>query len=159
VLDAHFFGQSWLAKYPVKNISALPLLKGVAFKDYPSAIFLAPDQGSQRRLALQGTTKNRTNSFDIDILHDESFISAVKNQIVAVVDDLVETGGTAVKFAEVCRNAGAKDVIALITHGLLDSGVKRLKEAYSKVYITNSIEHADGDIDVSDLVLNELLSV
>lgn len=158
VLDAHFFGQPWLEKYPVKNVSALPLLKEAAIKDYPSAIFLAPDQGSQRRLALQGTTKNRTNSFEVDILHDESFVSAVKDQVVAVVDDLVETGGTAVKFAEVCRNIGAKDVIALVTHGLLYSGVERLKQVYSKVYLTNSIKNPDGNIDVSNLILDELLS-
>ena len=158
VLDGHFFGQSWLEKYPVKNISALPLLKDVTLKDYPSAIFLAPDQGSQRRLGLQGTTKTRTNSFDVDIMHDELFVSAVKNQVVAVADDLVETGGTAIKFAEVCRKVGAKDVIALISHGLLDSGVKRLKEVYSKVYLTNSIECPDGNIDVSGLILDELLS-
>ncbi len=138
-LDAHFFGQSWFEKYPIKNISASPILKEEAFKDYPSAVFLAPDQGSQRRMMLQGVTKKRINSFEIDIAHNENFISTVRSQVVGVVDDLVETGGTAVKFAELCKKIGAKDVIALITHGLLESGVKRLKNLYSKVYITNSL--------------------
>lgn len=157
-LDAHFFGQPWLEKYPVKNISASPILKEEALKDYPSAVFLAPDQGSQRRMMLQGVTKKRINSFEIDIVHDENFISTVKNQVVGVMDDLVETGGTAVKFAELCKKVGAKDVIALITHGLLDSGVKRLKDSYSKVYIANSIKCDDANIDVSAMILNEIFS-
>lgn len=159
VLDAHFFGQPWFEKYPIKNISATPMLKEAALMDYPSVIYLAPDQGSQRRMLLQGTTKKRINSFEIDIVHDENFVSTVKNQTVGVIDDLVETGGTAVKFAELCQKIGAKDVIALVTHGLLDSGVQRLKKSYSKVYLTNSIECADANIDVSALILNEILSV
>ncbi|OGZ74020.1 MAG: hypothetical protein A2832_02355 [Candidatus Zambryskibacteria bacterium RIFCSPHIGHO2_01_FULL_44_22b] len=159
VLDAHFFGQPWFEKYPIKNISPSLLLKQVALKDYPSATFLAPDQGSQRRMVLQGTTKKRINSFEIDIMHDENFISIVKNQTVGVIDDLVETGGTAVKFAELCHKFGAKDVIALVTHGLLDSGIQRLKKSYSKIYLTNSIKHADANIDISALILDEILSV
>jgi len=155
-LDAHFFGQSWFGKYPIKNISASPILKEEALKNYPSAVFLAPDQGSQRRMMLQGVTKKRINSFEIDIVHDENFISVVKDQVVGVIDDLVETGGTAVKFAELCKKVGAKDVIALITHGLLESGVQRLKKSYSKVYITNSIKCDGANIDVSSLILNEI---
>lgn len=157
VLDAHFFGQPWVEKYPIKNISAASILKNAALNDYPSAVFLAPDQGSQRRMMLEGTTKRRINSFEIDIMNDENFIAAVKNQTVGVIDDLVETGGTAVKFAELCQTIGARDLIAIVTHGLLPSGVQRLKKAYSKTYLTNSIEHADANIDVSALILHEIL--
>ncbi len=156
VLDGHFWGQAWLSKYPVENISALPLLKEAALKDYSSAIFLAPDEGSQRRMMLHGTKKNRKNSFEIEIVHDDNFISIIKDQIVGVADDLVETGGTSAKFAELCLKNGANDVIALITHGLLEKGVSRLKEAYSKVYFTNSIEDRDANIDVSDLIFQKI---
>ena len=158
VIDAHFFGQPWLDKYPVKNISALSLLKEAALRDYPEVVFLAPDEGSQRRMMLQGTKKKRKNSFEIDIIHDENFILIIKDQIVAVADDLVETGGTAAKFADVCRNFGAKDAIALITHGLLDSGIQRLKQSYSKLYLTNSIDRPDANIDLTDLILKEILN-
>ena len=157
VLDAHFFGQPWFEKYPIKNVSTFSLLRRVALKDYPSAIFLAPDEGSQRRMMLQGTTKKRINSFEIDIIHDKNFIATVKNQTIGVVDDLVETGGTAVKFAELCRKIGAKNVIALITHGLLNSGIKRLKKSYSKIYLTNSINCVDANIDISGLILNKVI--
>ena len=156
VLDAHFFGQPWFEKYPIKNVSPSSLLKQTALKDYPSAVFLAPDQGSQRRMILEGTTKKRINSFEIDIMHDDNFVSIVENQTIGVIDDIVETGGTAVKFAELCRKIGAKDLVALVTHGLLDLGVQRLKESYSKIYLTNSIEHADANIDISGLILDQL---
>ena len=158
VLDAHFFGQPWFEKYPIKNIDASHLLKEAALKDYPSAVFLAPDQGSQRRTMLQGATKKRINSFEIDMTHDEKFISTVKNQTIGVMDDLVETGGTVVKFAELCQKIGAKDLIALVTHGLLDMGIQRLKKTYSKTYLTNSIDQAEANIDVSALILNKIIS-
>ncbi len=157
VLDAHFLGQSWVKKYPIKNISAIPVLKSSALKDYPSAIFLAPDQGSQRRTMLQGITKIRINSFEINMINDKKFIATVRNQTVGIVDDLVETGGTAVKFADLCRKVGVKDLIALVAHGLLPSGVQRLKKAYRKTYLTNSIEHADANVDISTLILDEIL--
>ena len=156
VLDGHFWGQSWLSKYPVENVSALPILKEAALKDYPSAIFLAPDEGSQRRMMLHGTKKNRKNSFEIEIIHEDNFIAIIKDQIVGVADDLVETGGTSAKFADLCLKNGAKDVIALITHGLLEKGVQRLKTAYSKVYFTNSIENNSEGLDVSDLILRQI---
>jgi ribose-phosphate pyrophosphokinase len=156
VLDAHFHGKEWVRKYPVQNISALDLLKKAALKKYPNPIFMAPDLGSQRRHDLKGTTKKRKNSFEIDLSHDEHFIHMVKGQTVAVVDDIVETGGTAVKFAEVCKKVGVKKCIALITHGLLQSGIDRLKKNYSDVYVTNSISHVKKGIDISESVLKIL---
>ncbi len=156
ILDAHFHGKGWVKKFPVKNISALQLLKNTVFKKYPDAIFMAPDLGSQRRHAIKGTTKERKNSFEIDITHDEHFISQVRGNVVAVVDDIVETGGTAVKFAELCKKVGAKKCIALITHGLLLPGLARLKKNYSDVYVTNSISHIKNGIDISPLISQTL---
>jgi ribose-phosphate pyrophosphokinase len=39
-----------------------------------------------------------------------------------VVDDLISTGGTLLRAARAARKAGAKRVIALVTHGLLTLG-------------------------------------
>ena len=156
-LDAHFFGKGWVEKYPVINISAVELLKKHALKKYPKAIFMAPDAGSKRRANLCGTEKKRKNSFEVNIECDESFKKAVKGKVVGAVDDLVETGGTISKFADLCRLHGAKDVIALITHGVLISGIKRLETAYKSVYITNSIKRDDANVDVSKLILDTIV--
>lgn len=155
-LDAHFFGKGWVSKYPISNVSAVELLKKRALKKYPKAIFMAPDAGSQRRVGLKGAQKKRKNSFEVTLECDEDFKKSVKGKIVGVVDDLVETGGTISKFADLCRTYGAKDVIALVTHGVLISGIKRLETVYKDVYITNSIKREDSNVDVSGIILDAI---
>jgi ribose-phosphate pyrophosphokinase len=156
-LDAHFFGHSWVKKYPIKNISPLELLHKEVKKDYPNAVFMAPDAGSKRRTKLKGTEKKRSNSFDVTIHSDDDFKKSVKGKVVCVVDDLVETGGTVAKFADECRACGATDLVALITHGVLVSGIKRLKIAYNELYLTNSIKREDSNVDISGLILDSII--
>ncbi len=156
-IDAHFFGRDWVEKYPITNVSAVEVLKKAAQAKYPDAVFLAPDAGSQRRANLKGTQKKRKNSFDICIECDDDFKNVVKGKVVGVVDDLVETGGTVSKFADECKKFGATDVIALISHGVLVSGIKRLLTVYSSLYLTNSIKREDSNVDVSGLILDAIV--
>ena len=158
-LDAHFFGQPWVKKYPIVNVSANKILQKEALKEYPKAVFMAPDAGSQRRANLKGTKKKRTNSFEVSIESDDSFKSVVNGKIVGAVDDLIETGGTLIKFAEECRANKASDVIALITHGVLVSGIKRINLGYKKVYLSNSIKREDANVDISPLILNTIVKL
>jgi ribose-phosphate pyrophosphokinase len=157
VIDAHFFGRDWVNNYPIVKVSAVDLLKKNALEKYPEAVFLAPDVGSQIRTKLTGAKKKRHNSFEVSIECDADFKNVVNGKIVGVVDDIVETGGTVSKFAEECRLNGAKEVIALITHGVLVSGIKRLETAYSAVYLTNSIKREDANVDVSGLILDAII--
>jgi ribose-phosphate pyrophosphokinase len=49
-------------------------------------------------------------------------VGDVAGATVLVVDDLISTGGTMVRAAEACLNAGAKEVYALAAHGLFVEG-------------------------------------
>ncbi len=149
ILDAHFFGKEWVKKYPIKTIPIDDTLKKIAIAKYgKKIIFMGPDAGSQMRANVSGTTKKRKNSFEVDISHDDDFKICVK--------DKVETGGTLSKFADICRLCGAKDVVALITHGVLVSGIKRVKSAYSDLYLSNSIDREDANVDISPIIIKEL---
>ncbi len=158
VLDAHFSNQTWIFDYPIVQVSAGALLYSTVRRDYPDVIFMAPDAGSQRRTQLTGTSKSRHNSFDVEINWDEEFQSKVAGKIVAVVDDLVETGGTLVKFSEACKECNAKGTVAVITHGVLVEGIKRVKTLFSHLYLTNSISREDSNIDVSGLIVSAILT-
>ena len=119
-IDAHFFGKrDWTNKYPITDISAIDLLKQAASKDYQNIIYLAPDAGSQLRTGLKGTEKNRKDSYAVEVQSDEYFRKTVKNQTIGAIDDLLLTGGTLDRFHDECMKYGAKEVIALITHGVL----------------------------------------
>lgn len=152
IIDAHFFGPQWTAKYPLNNISAAPTLMAAAEKDYPDIVFLAPDKGSQERVNIKGFEKTRKNSFDVEMMSDDECVILMKDKVVGVVDDLLETGGTLVKFREKCLQCGARDVVALVTHGVLSSGIERVKNSYSKLYLTNTIKRPEANIDVSGLI-------
>lgn len=152
IIDAHFHGQSWEAKYPIKNIPTHNLLLAAVAKDYPEVVYLAPDQGSERRTKIKGLEKKRTDSYNVEMKTEADFGQKVAGRIVGVVDDLVETGGTMHKFYDTCIQAGASEVVALITHGVLVSGIERLKNKYKKLYLTNTINRKEANVDVTELV-------
>jgi ribose-phosphate pyrophosphokinase len=152
VLDAHFGGQDWVKEYPVTLITALSLLKVAIGRDLKNAKYLGPDAGSQRRANIEGVTKKRKNSFKTVLSADAHFAQTVLNENVVAVDDLVSTGGTMVNFADLCRKKRAKSVSAAISHGALVDGIKRLIAAFDNVYLTNSIDRDDANVDVSPLI-------
>lgn len=155
-IDAHFAGRGWMRQYPVTNISAVGLLKQAASRDYPDAVYMGPDAGSQRRTGLKGTKKRRVSSYVVEIKSDEEFRSDVKDKIVGAVDDGIDTGGTLIEFHEKCIECGARDAIVLAIHGIQPEGIKRVLDTYSKLYLTNTIPREKANVDVTKLVLDVL---
>ena len=62
-----------------------------------------------------------------------------------MVDDIVDSGGTLCNAAEALMNAGAKDVTAYITHGVLSGkAVERVSNSVLKeLVITDTIAPTD----------------
>ena len=56
------------------------------------------------------------------IVSGDLFIGDVTGATALVIDDLISTGGTLLRAARAARQAGAKRVIALVTHGLFMAG-------------------------------------
>lgn len=154
VIDPHFGKMGWVEKFPVINVSANPFLIEKAKQDFgQNILFLSPDKGGKRRTGILGLKKKRTDSFGLVFFPSRI---VVRGKIVGVIDDILETGGTLLKFYEVVKKSGAKKVIALITHGLLDNGIKRIKKKFSKVYLTNTTNIKEANIDISDLIIKTL---
>ena len=154
VIDPHFGGRKWVKKYPIVSISAVPLLIKKVKDDFAGNIlFLSPDKGGQRRTKISGFKKERRNSFSVKIFSPKINL---KGKIVAVIDDMVKTGGTLLKFYEVAKKEGAKKIIALVTHGVIPSGVLKIKKKYSKHYLTNTIKQRGPNVDITELVIKTL---
>lgn len=153
-IDPHFGEQAWVKKYPITSISALPLLIEKIKKELgKDVLLLSPDKGGKRRTGISGLNKKRINSFKI-----APFSSKInlKGKRVGVVDDMIETGGTLLRFYDFVKESGAEKVTALITHGVLDFGVKRIKNKFSKLYLTNTIDRKEANFDITDLIANAL---
>ena len=157
VIDPHFGGRKWVKKYPIVSISAVPpLIKKVKDDFAGNILFLSPDKGGQRRTKISGFKKERRNSFSVKIFSPKINL---KGKIVAVIDDMVKTGGTLLKFYEVAKKEGAKKIIALVTHGVIPSGVSKIKKKYSKLYLTNTIKQKESNIDITNLILKNISKI
>ena len=153
-IDAHFGGRKWVKKYSIINISAVPILTERAKRDCgKNILFLSPDQGGQRRTKILGVQKERYNSFSVKIFSPKINF---EGKIVAVIDDIIKTGGTLLKFQEIAKRSGARKVLALATHGVIPAGVSKIKKKYSKLYLTNTIKQKESNVDITDLILKNI---
>ncbi len=157
VMDAHFEGARWTKKYPIVTVKSQEIIKEALRQDkIEDAVKIAPDLGSQSRLDISGFSKKRINSFDVALSSDTSLKDRVNGRTVVVWDDLIETGGTMVKAAKALRDMGAKKVVAVATHGVLETGIKKITESYSKLYLTNTIDTPYANIDISKVVVDAI---
>ncbi len=155
-IDPHFSDHEWMKQYPFAVLPGFPLLQDAARREFGELVFVAPDKGSQKRANLAGLSKTRQDSYTVEFGHDEAFAASVKGRNVAIVDDLVETGGTLVKCIERCREYGASKVVALVTHGVLPAGLERVGKAADKLFISNTIDRPEAEVDVTELILGAL---
>ncbi len=124
-----------------------------------NSIVVAPDIGSikiaetmakQLHTGLAIIKKQRNSALQVEM----SLIGDIKGKNVVIADDLCSTAGTLVTAAKLCRDLGAKDVIAAITHGLF---VKQALEkihssSLSSLWITNTIPFLE-DISQSKKIM------
>ena len=78
--------------------------------------------------------KRRMSDTEIETV---SVIGKVRDKTVVLVDDLTETAGTLVSAAKILRRRGAKRIIAVVSHAVLnDLGIKRLRKSNIDELIT-----------------------
>jgi ribose-phosphate pyrophosphokinase len=72
-------------------------------------------------------------------------VGDVTGRIAIIVDDMADTCGTLVKAADVVIQHGAKDVIAIVTHGILSgNAIEALNGSkLKKIVVTNTVPHAE----------------
>lgn len=131
-------GRNALNLYPAEEIAAF--LRG-------SDCIIAPDRGALHRAeaiaCLLGVEwdhleKRRLNAENVII---ETKSLDVAGRSVAIVDDIISTGGTIATAADHLLRQGAERVVAVCTHGLFTSGsIERLKGVCSEVACTDTLE-------------------
>ena len=72
-------------------------------------------------------------------------VGDVQDKIAILVDDMADTCGTLVKAADTVMQHGAKEVVAIVTHGILSgNAIQTLNESkLSRVVVTNTVPHEE----------------
>jgi ribose-phosphate pyrophosphokinase len=60
------------------------------------------------------------------VVSGDLFIGEVAGTTALIIDDLLSTGGTLLRAARAARNAGARRIVALVTHGLFMPGAAEM---------------------------------
>jgi ribose-phosphate pyrophosphokinase len=75
------------------------------------------------------------------VVSGDLFIGDVADTTALIIDDLISTGGTLLRAARAARKAGARRVVALVTHGLFMQGAADViaDPAIDRLVITDAV--------------------
>ncbi|WVW82061.1 hypothetical protein I302_104066 [Kwoniella bestiolae CBS 10118] len=169
-MDLHASQIQGFFDIPVDNLFSEPSMVQYIKQEvdgWRNAIIVSPDAGGAKRataladhLNLDFALINRKHNDDSYFVEKmELLVGNVKGKVAILVDDMIDTGHTVRLAADVLRENGAKEVYALISHGLLsDTTMENLRDLpVKKLIVTNSIDQTDrinatnDKIDIIDI--------
>jgi ribose-phosphate pyrophosphokinase len=152
-LDLHAGQIQGFFDMPVDEMSAMPLTaRYFAQKRLADPVVVSPDLGNTKRARnfaeivdapLAIIEKRRAGNRDrSEVLN---LIGSVEGMQAILVDDEIDTAGSITQAAQVCLDAGAKEVYASAIHPVLSgAAIERLQESpLREVVVTNSIAIPD----------------
>jgi ribose-phosphate pyrophosphokinase len=137
---------------PVDHLFAMPTLADYIEQKYSGRpiTVVAPDSG---RVRVAERWADRLGGSPLAFIH-KTRDPSTPNQVVAnrvvgevadrvslVVDDMIDTGGTVLRAADILYESGAADVVVAATHAILsDPATERIKNSrISEVVVTNTL--------------------
>ncbi|MBM3929140.1 MAG: ribose-phosphate pyrophosphokinase [Sphingomonadales bacterium] len=135
---------------PTDNLFAAPVMSADIRSRHPDSnwMVVSPDVGGvvraralSKRLdnaPLAIVDKRRERAGESEVMN---IIGEVEGRFCILIDDIVDSAGTLCNAAAALKAAGAEDVVAYVTHGVLSGGaVARVDgSALSELVITDSI--------------------
>jgi ribose-phosphate pyrophosphokinase len=154
----------------IQNVSSIPLLADYAASKLKlhMPVVVSPDAGGAdrakefaRRLKADMTalkkSRDRTTG---EVTVDEKIDVDVSGRDAVLVDDMISSGGSMVKAAEVLRKKGADKVYAMCAHALFigDAAQKIKASGVQDIIATNSVPGEYAKVDMSPAIADALKS-
>ena len=127
-------------------VSSMPEIADVLEKEVNPDFILSPDKGAIDRASevakiggweFSYLEKTRIDAHTIE--HQAKDLD-VNGKVVAIVDDMISTGGTICRASDALHRQGATEVHAACTHGLFTAGaISRLSNHVDGVHSTDSL--------------------
>ena len=130
---------------PVDHLFASPVIVKYLRekKKFTKLVIVAPDTGGLKmahgyatmlNAGLAIVAKQRKTATAIEVV---SMVGDVNGCEAVLVDDLTSTAGTLCAAAQMCKEHGAKSIMAAVTHGMVtDEGLERLKHSPIEELVT-----------------------
>jgi ribose-phosphate pyrophosphokinase len=175
-IDLHSPQIQGFFKIPVDHLYAMPVLVDYfRRKQLPDLVVASPDVGFGKqayRFAEQmhapvvfGNKTRRAHDEHAEML---DIVGEVEGKNVLIVDDFTISGGTLIEMAKVCKERGALDIYACVTHGVFSKGssAKVARSAIKELVITDTIGYKFEElapcckvISVAGLFAEAILSI
>ena len=148
-MDIHATQIQGFFNIPVDNFQGLPILCNYLLnKDLKDVVIVSPDHGGTKRarefakvfncpIAIIDKRRPEPNKAEV-----MNLIGSVENKTCILVDDMVDTAGTLTAAADAIFKAGATEVYAACTHGVLSgNAIEKINNcALKELIITNTIK-------------------
>jgi ribose-phosphate pyrophosphokinase len=152
-MDLHSAQIQGFFDIPFDHLYAAPVLVDHFMRlGITNLIAVAPDIGSVKMarayakrlsVSLAVVDKRRPRPDAVEMMN---IIGDVEEKNVVIFDDVVSTGSTLVEAARALKEAGAQDIYAAVTHGVLcgDAIPQIIDSPVKELVITDSIPHRTG---------------
>ena len=145
----------WFDQVSAKNVPGYPAI-GRHLKGKGIQLVLSPDEGRAENAKRVADVIGCESDFlvkerlDGDTVEMTPKSLGVKGKKVAIVDDIIATGGTIAKAAEQLKKQGAARIFAVCTHGIFaKDGLNKLKSVCDEICTTDTIENPATCITVA----------
>lgn len=147
-MDLHADQIQGFIDVPVDHLYAstlfLPYIKSLGL---PNLTIAAPDMGGSKRANAYAKHLNcdivicYKQRAKANVIESMTVIGEVEGKDIVIVDDLVDTGGTLTKAADMMLDRGAKSVRAICTHAVLSGNAleKLEKSRLTELVVTDTI--------------------
>ena len=156
ILDLHAPEVLEGMEVPIEFVSSMPEIAEKLQNGISPDFILSPDKGAISRATevagLIGCDFSYLEKTRIDahtIEHTPKDLD-VSGKVVAIVDDMISTGGTICRASDALRRQGATEVHAACTHGLFTGGaLSRLANHVDGVYTTDSLPNPRASVSAA----------
>lgn len=150
-MDLHSPQIQGFFRIPVDHLYAMPVLVDYfRSKNIPDLVVASPDVGFGKQAYKFAETINAPVVFGNKVRrgHDEKaemldIVGDVRDKNVLIVDDFTISGGTLIEMAEACKERGARDIYACVSHGVFSKGssARLARSPIKELVMTDTIDY------------------